>query len=88
MTASSSEQEVWELERASWNYLELGTSLFHVQDVAWPNNEASCFTSLRSESSMLAFFDGPAHWEEVQRTLAVTHGETGHAATAASSDCR
>ncbi|MGJ7498641.1 YybH family protein [Variovorax sp. RT4R15] len=45
MTASSPEQEVWELELASWNHLRAGDldaymSLFHEDAVGWPNNQA------------------------------------------------
>jgi len=44
MTKSAAEQEVWDLEHASWNYLRAGDldgymSLFHESVVGWPNNQ-------------------------------------------------
>ena len=46
MTASTPEQEVWQLELASWNHLRAGDldaymSLFHEDVVGWPNNQAA-----------------------------------------------
>lgn len=44
MSATSPEQEVWELELASWNHLRAGDldsyiSMFHEDAVGWPNNQ-------------------------------------------------
>lgn len=44
MSTSSAEEQVWELELASWNYLKSGDidgymSLFDDAAVGWPNNQ-------------------------------------------------
>ncbi len=44
MTTLSAEEQVWNIELASWDYLKSGDlerymSLFHEEVVAWPNNQ-------------------------------------------------